>query len=310
MTDWTAADIPDQSGRVAVVTGASSGLGLETTAALAAHGATVVMVARSPERLASAQRTVRARVPDAELRTAAIDLGSLDSVRVGATSLLASFGRLDLLFDNAGLMAPPRAETADGFESQFGINHLGHFALTGLLLPALAATPASRVVAVTSAMRRIGRIGFDDLNSERGYHRWAAYGQSKLANLVFAVELDRRLRHAGAETIAVAAHPGYAATNLQAGHSWLETRLFRVGNALFAQPGYAGAWPLLYVGTAPGVTGGELYGPSGPGKMRGHPRRERLEAKAIDPVVGRRLWEASVAATGVDYAGLVTGPSF
>lgn len=306
---WSSADVPDQSGRTAVVTGASSGLGLEVTETLAGHGARVVMAARPGDRLERAREAIAGRVPGAELETVGIDLGSLESIRAGAAAISTRDESIDLLFDNAGVMATPHAMTADGFESQFGINHLGHFALTGLLMSALCATPASRVIVVTSAMRRLGAIHFDDPNWVRSYRRWSAYAQSKLANLLFAVELERRLRSAGAESIAVAAHPGYAATNLQQGGTVLQSRVYGIGSALLAQPAFMGAWPLLYAGTAADVVGGRLYGPGGLAHMRGAPREEAIEAKARDAEVARRLWDYSVEATGVDYGILETASS-
>jgi protochlorophyllide reductase len=307
MRYWTAKDISDQSGRTAVVTGANSGLGLETAAALAAHGATVVMASRNADRLQAAMAEVRRRHPDAVLEPAIVDLAALASVREAVGGILTDHPKIDLLIDNAGVMAIPRTETADGFEMQFGTNYLGHFAFTGLLLPAMVSTAGSRVVAVTSQVRRIGRIDFADLHGRARYGRWKAYSQSKFADLIFAVELDRRLRSAKAETIAVAAHPGYAATNLQTGTSWLQSSYYAIGNALFAQPAYAGAWPQLYAATAADVHGGELYGPGQAGGMRGYPKRDRIEARALDPAIGRRLWEVSVAATGVGYDALTAG---
>jgi NAD(P)-dependent dehydrogenase (short-subunit alcohol dehydrogenase family) len=305
-TRWTADDIADLTGHTAVVTGANSGLGLETSAALAAHGATVVMASRNSDRLQSAMAEVRKRHPDADLEPALLDLASLASIRGAAASIGAAHPNIDVLIDNAGVMAIPRAETTDGFEMQLGTNYLGHFALTGLLLPALLSTPGSRVVVVTSLMRRVGRIDFDDLHGRARYGRWSAYGQSKLADLMFAVELDRRLRASKAGTIAVAAHPGYAATNLQTGTSWFQNGYFAVANHLFAQPAYAGAWPQLYAATSAAVQGGELYGPSQAGGSRGYPKRDRIEARATDESTGRRLWNASVQATGVGFEALGT----
>lgn len=304
MTRWTSEDIPDQTGRVALVTGANSGLGLETTAALAAHGATVLMASRSTERLEEAEAEVRSRHADASLETFSIDLASLESIRAGARSVLASHPRIDLLILNAGVMAIPEASTVDGFEMQFGTNHLGHFALTGLLLPALLDTPGSRVVAVTSDARRIGRIDFSDLHSRRRYGRWKAYAQSKLANLVFIETLDLRLREAKAEAIAVAAHPGYAATNLQRPTNPLQSVYYSLGNNLIAQSAAAGAWPQLYAATAPSVRGGALYGPGQMGGTRGYPRVLPVEARALDAATGRRLWDVSVQETGVDFGEL------
>jgi len=309
MTRWTANDIPDQSGRTAIVTGANSGLGLETAAALAAHGAVVVMAARNTERLQSALAEVRRRHPGAIVQATIVDLAVLSSVREAAASILADHATIDLLIDNAGVMAIPRAETVDNFEMQFATNYLGHFALTGLLLPAMISTPGSRVVAITSLARHVGRIDFSDLHGRARYGRWTAYGQSKLADLIFAIELDRRLRRAKADTIAVAAHPGYAATNLQTGSNWIRNTYYAIGNTLFAQSAYADAWPQLYAATAEGVHGGELYGPGQPGGTRGHPKRDRIEARALDPATGRRLWEVSVEATGVEYGILATGGS-
>lgn len=301
MGGWTADDISDQSGRIAVVTGANSGLGFETAAALGAHGGTVVMAARNADRLQAAMAELRRRHPGADLEPTVVDLASLASVREAAARILAAHAKLDLLVDNAGVMAIPRAETADGFEMQFGTNYLGHFALTGLLLPAMVSTPSSRVVLVTSLARWAGWIDFSDLNGRKRYGRWKAYGQSKLADLVFAVELDRRLRSARAETIALAAHPGYAATNLQTDTSWFKNTYYAIGNRVLAQSAQAGAWPQLYAATAPGVHGGELYGPGRAGGLRGHPKRERIESRARSAEVARRLWEVSVNATGVAY---------
>ncbi len=294
--------VEDQSGRIVVVTGANSGIGLETSAVLAGRRAQVVMAARNPGRLAAAAVEVRRRHPGASVRTVVLDLASLESVRAAAVEILAGCEKLDLLIDNAGVMAIPRAETEDGFEMQFGTNHLGHFALTGLLLPAMVQVAGSRVVAVTSQVRRTGRIDFDDLHGRRRYGRWKAYAQSKLANLLFVEELERRLRAAEAATIAVAAHPGYAATNLQSGSTWLQGAAYQIGNAVFAQTAADGALPSLYAATAPGVGGGELFGPDKMGGMRGSPRREKLEKRALDEAVARRLWDVSARETGVDYA--------
>jgi NAD(P)-dependent dehydrogenase (short-subunit alcohol dehydrogenase family) len=307
MPRWTDADIEDLTGRLAVVTGANSGLGLETSAALAAHGATVVMASRNADRLDTAIAEIHRRHPDACLEPLILDLASLASIRDGAATLLGMHPTIDLLVDNAGVMAIPRTETVDGFEMQFGTNHLGHFALTGLLLPAMVTTEGSRVVLVTSQARHIGRIDLDDLHGRNRYGRWTAYGQSKLANLVFALELDRRLKAAKTETIALAAHPGYAATNLQTGSNWFQNTYYAIGNILFAQPAAAGAWPQLYAATAPGLRGGELYGPGGSGGTKGYPKRDKIEAKARNTDIARRLWDASVAATGVRYDALATG---
>lgn len=293
---WTAADIPDQSGRTAIVTGANSGLGLHTARELARAGARVVLACRDVDKgmRAAAQIGERAQVER-------LDLASLRSVRAFAARIS---GPIDLLVNNAGVMAPPRRLTEDGFESQFGINHLGHFALTGLLLPSLLTAAEPRVVTVSSGAHRIGRINFDDLQGERRYNNWLSYGQSKLANLMFALELDRRARAAGAGLISAAAHPGYAATNLQfAGPARFYEKLGGwLGNVLIAQSAEMGALPLLYAATAPGVVGGSFVGPDGFLEQRGYPRLVTGAKKAYDEQVARRLWEVSEELTGVHCA--------
>jgi NAD(P)-dependent dehydrogenase (short-subunit alcohol dehydrogenase family) len=301
---WSAKDIPDQQGRVVVVTGANSGLGLATSRELARRGATVVMTARNPQRGETAAREVRAAAPQADVRLAALDLGDLASVRAFAQSFADEHDGLDVLINNAGIMAVPRATTADGFESQLGTNHLGHFALTGLLLPSLLRRPRSRVVTVSSGAHRMGRINFDDLQSERRYHRWPAYGQSKLANLLFTFELERRASAAGLELRAVAAHPGYAATNLQtAGKTSLLDRIYApIGNLLIAQSADMGALPSLYAATVPDLPGGSFVGPDGLLEGRGHPKLVQANRAANDPETAQRLWDVSEQLTGVRYA--------
>jgi NAD(P)-dependent dehydrogenase (short-subunit alcohol dehydrogenase family) len=311
VTGWTAADIPDQSGRVAVVTGANSGLGLSTARELARKGATVVMACRDPGRGEAARDEVAATA-SGEAVLERLDLADLESVRDFAARVAAGRPRIDLLINNAGVMAPPRRQTADGFELQLGTNHLGHFALTGLLLDPLLAAPGSRVVTTTSTMHWIGRVDFDDLQRERGYNRWFAYGQSKLANLLFARELQRRLGEAGADTISVAAHPGYAATHLQstgpgaggglAARVWTAT--LAVGNRVLAQSEDMGALPQLYAATAPDVPGGAFVGPSSFDQMRGRPKFVRSTRAGADMDTAARLWDVSAELTGVDYAAL------
>ncbi len=307
MPKWTTSDIPDLSGKRAIVTGANSGLGLQTALELARHGARTTLACRNVERGRAALERIRAAAPDADVAVCPLDLADLASVRAFARAYLDEHGDgLDILVNNAGIMALPYATTADGFEAQFGVNHLGHFALTGLLLPALLARPGARVVSVTSMVHWAGRIDFDDLDARRRYRRWAAYAQSKLADLVFAKELDRRAR---GRLVSVAAHPGYAATNLQqAGPRMTGDRLgeivYGIGNRLFAQSAAAGAWPSLYAATAPGVEGGRCYGPRGLAQSRGAPRRVRTLPRADDPELGRRLWEVSVERTGVSYDAL------
>jgi NAD(P)-dependent dehydrogenase (short-subunit alcohol dehydrogenase family) len=297
---WTAHDIPDQSGKVAVITGANSGLGAAATRELARAGATAIMACRNLEKGAQAAEEVRNQVPDADLEVRELDLADLGSVRAFAEG---HQGRLDLLINNAGVMAPPRQETKDGFESQFGSNHLGHFALTGLLLPRLLEAPAPRVVTQSSGAHRIGKIDFDDLQGERRYNNWRAYGQSKLANLMFCFELQRRATAAGAPLKSLAAHPGYAATNLQfAGPASVVERAFMaVGNVVIAQGPDMGALPMLYAATGPDLPGGSFVGPDGFLEQRGHPQVVTAAGKAYDEQVWRRLWEVSEELTGVRY---------
>jgi NAD(P)-dependent dehydrogenase (short-subunit alcohol dehydrogenase family) len=305
---WTENDIPDQSVRVALVTGANSGIGFETARALAGHGAHVVLGCRDPDRGADARARLQALVPSGSVDLLAIDLADLASVSAASTELSQRHDRLDLLVNNAGVMATPEGVTAQGFETQIGINHLGHVALTAHLLPALLAAPESRVVTVSSQGHRTGRIDFDDLNSRRRYSPWRAYSQSKLANLLFTFELQRRLHASGASTIAVAAHPGSASTNL--GHenpggvvntafAWLRPLAFRL-----LQGAAMGALPTLRAATDPTVRGGDYYGPDGFMQQRGHPVKVGTSARARDTTVAARLWEVSVSATGADYSVL------
>jgi NAD(P)-dependent dehydrogenase (short-subunit alcohol dehydrogenase family) len=299
---WTSSQIPDQSGRVAVVTGGNSGLGLETARQLTRAGAEVVIACRNPDKGAAAVSEIKAGVPGARLRVAALDLASLESVRAFAEWLRTEREGLDLLVNNAGVMAPPRRETADGFELQFGTNHLGHFALTALLLGAMEGRRDSRVVTISSGAHRMGKINFDDLQSQRRYFRWRAYGQSKLANLLFMYELDRRLRAAGSQIKSVAAHPGYAATNLQsAAPPMLDRLVMVVTNRLIAQSAAMGALPQLYAATYPGLEGGTYVGPDGIAEQRGHPEPVRASGAARDEQVARRLWEVSEELTGVSF---------
>jgi NAD(P)-dependent dehydrogenase (short-subunit alcohol dehydrogenase family) len=304
---WTSADIPDQNGRTVLVTGANSGLGLRSAQALAGKGARVLMGCRSETKAKVALDEVRAMAIGPEPEVVRLDLADLASVRAAAEQVDGTVERLDVLMNNAGVMAVPFAETADGFEMQFGTNHLGHFALTGLLLPVLQRAEAPRVVTTSSAAHRTGRMRFDDLDWKQGrYMRWGAYGRSKLANLLFTFELDRRARAAGADLVAVAAHPGYANTHLQAtsaGQNPLKAGFFAVGNMLFAQSDVQGAWPQLYAATMPDVAGGEYFGPDGPFESRGHPRRVGTSSAARDVESARRLWEVSEALTGVSYLG-------
>ena len=302
MSAWSANQIPDQSGRLAVVTGANSGLGLETARALAAAGATVVITARDRAKGEAARERITAETPDATVEARVLDLAALESVRGFAAGIAADHPRIDMLINNAGVMMPPRGETVDGFELQFGTNHLGHFALTGLLLEPLAAVGGARVVTVSSLEHKPGRIHFDDLQSESKYSSRGAYQQSKFANAVFGLELDRRLRAAGSPVISVLAHPGYSATNLQtSGPPFPVSALLRISNALIAQSASKGALPQLYAATAPGVEGGEFIGPDGFMEARGTPTEVQPVKRARDEQTARRLWDVSEELTGVRY---------
>ncbi|HXR27981.1 MAG TPA: oxidoreductase [Solirubrobacteraceae bacterium] len=300
---WTSEQIPDQSGRTAIVTGANSGLGLSTARELARHGAAVVLACRDTEKGAGALRTIEAAAPDARVELAELDLASLASVEAFAIGYRASHGDgLDLLVNNAGVMAPPRRETADGFELQLGTNLLGHFALTGRLIGMMQGREDARVVTLSSNAHKMGRINFDDLQSERGYRRWNAYGQSKLGDLLFALELDRRLRASGSQVKSLAAHPGYAATNLQTAAAPAVDRLvMQVTNLFMAQSADMGALPTLYAATEPGLQGGTYVGPDGIGEFRGHPHAVSPNRAARDEQVAARLWELCEELTAVRF---------
>ena len=311
---WTAAQIPDQAGRTAVVTGANSGLGLVAARDLARAGAEVVLACRNAEKGEASIESIRAEVPGASVSLEALDLADLASVRAFAERFAAERESLDILVNNAGVMAPPQGKTADGFELQFGTNHLGHFALTGLLLERMEGRENARVVTVTSAAHWYGRIRFDDLQTERRYRRWRAYGQAKLANVLFALELDRLLRAAGSTVSSLAAHPGYAATNLQsAAPPAFDRAVMKVTNPLFAQTPEMGALPLLYAATRSNLEGGLLIGPDGPGQGRGYPTIVRPARAGRNEETARRLWPVSEELTGVECAarsgdvGNVTG---
>jgi NAD(P)-dependent dehydrogenase (short-subunit alcohol dehydrogenase family) len=297
---WTTEQIPDQTGRTAIVTGANSGLGLVSARELARRGANVVLACRDAEKGAAALKAISQVAPGAQLELFALDLGSLASVEAFAERFRSTYAGLDLLLNNAGVMAPPRRVTADGFELQIGTNHLGHFALMGRLIGAMEGRVDARVVTLSSIAHKTGRINFDDLQSERGYNRWRAYGQSKLADLMGALELDRRLRAADSTVKSLAAHPGYAATNLQSAAAPRVDRLvMAVTNALMAQSADRGALPPLYAATEPGLEGGTYVGPDGIGEFRGHPRPVSPSRAARDEVVAARLWAVSEELTGV-----------
>jgi NAD(P)-dependent dehydrogenase (short-subunit alcohol dehydrogenase family) len=298
---WTTADVPDQTGRTVVVTGANSGVGYETCRALAAHGATVIMAVRDERRGQAARDRLLAQ-STGTLEVARLDLADLDSVRAFAADLVERDAPVDVLVNNAGIGMPPRALTKQGFESQFGVNHLGHFALTGLLLPLLRRGSGARVVTVSSEAYRNGVIDFDDLNGERSYRPAVAYQQSKLANVLFGLELDRRLRANRIPVASTVAHPGFASTNLpNSGARGLVGLVLRVGNAVLAQSAERGAWSQLYAAGAPDVEGGQFFGPGGLAGMWGHPVLLNPRGQATDPEAARRLWEVSTDLTGVEY---------
>jgi len=300
MSKWTTANIGDQTGRTAVITGANTGLGYETAAALAAKGAQVVLAIRNLDKGKDAADRIARRTPGATVAIQELDLSSLESVRAAADELRSKHDAVDLLINNAGVMMTPKSTTKDGFELQFGTNHLGHFAFTGLLLDRVLATPGSRVVTVSSTAHRFVRgIRFDDLQWERDYSRARAYGQSKLANLMFTYELQRRL--AGTNSIAVAAHPGGANTELGRNTPAPLRIVFNfVGPRLMQGPDM-GALPTLRAATDPGVLGGQYFGPDGFGEQRGHPKVVASTQASHDTEAQRRLWAVSEELTGVVY---------
>ncbi|WP_395571496.1 oxidoreductase [Streptomyces sp. BK79] len=308
MTGWNAGDMPRLDGRVAVVTGANGGLGYVVARELARRGACVVLACRGEQRGSEAVARLLGEVPDATVELRRLDLGDLSTVREFAYGL--PYERLDLLVNNAGVMALPYGTTADGFETQFGVNHLGHFALTGLLLPALLATPGARVVTVSSSLHALANVDPRDLNNVRRYGRWTAYARSKSANLLFTHELARRLaaRDGASDVRAVAAHPGYADTGLltagpRAEGRRLAERLVLLANRAVAQSAEAGALPVLYAATAPGVPSDSFTGPSF-AMWRGAPAPSWRAPWTTDDAMGERLWAASERLTGVTYQGL------
>jgi NAD(P)-dependent dehydrogenase (short-subunit alcohol dehydrogenase family) len=300
---WTADRIPDLTGRTFVVTGANSGLGLATTRQLTRHGAHVVLAVRDEAKGHRVAAELGAAQPGASLHVRRLDLADLDSVRAFAAGLRDSGIAVDVIVNNAGVMAPPRALSPQGHEVQFASNHLGHFALTGLLLDLLEAGRDPRVVTVSSLMHRGAQIHFDDLTGARTYAPMRFYGQSKFANVLFALELDRRLRAAGSPVRSLLAHPGYSATHLQtSGPTGLTRLLGAIGNRLLAQNVEMGALPQLYAATAPDVESGQFFGPGGLREVRGHPTAVRPDPAAENPETARRLWQLSEELTGVHYA--------
>jgi len=298
---FTEASVPDQSGKTALITGANSGIGFETARVLAGRGARVLIGCRSPERASGARDRIRDLHPSAEVEIVALDLTSLASIH-DAAERVNQEARLDLLINNAGIMMPPREETADGFESQFGVNHLGHFALTGRLLDKVRATPGSRVVSVSSIAHRSGKIDFDDIHAKKSYSRISRYGMSKIANLLFIFELQRRLAKSGSGTIAVACHPGVSDTELARYlPKWI--LFFQPILSAFSHDPPDAALPTLRAATDPDVKGGQYYGPANRFEFVGPPVLVAANEASRDEDVARRLWDLSIELTGVD-AGL------
>jgi len=297
---WSASDIPDQTGRTILITGANSGLGLRSAEALAAKGGRVLLACRNPQKASVALESVKAKATGAPPEVVALDLADLDSVRTAAADVAGRVESLDVLMNNAGVMAIPRATTPQGFEMQLGTNHLGHFALTGLLLPQLRASAEPRVISTSSQAHRTGRMRWDDLQWEKRYERWQAYGQSKLANLLFMRELAHR---AESTLLSAAAHPGWAATHLQSGEG-LAKRVSAMGNHLFAQSDAMGALPQLYAATMPDVVTGDYWGPDGMFERAGHPTRVGSTSAARNMADAARLWDVSERLTGVSFPAL------
>ncbi|WP_422742444.1 SDR family NAD(P)-dependent oxidoreductase [Mycobacterium sp. WMMD1722] len=298
---WTAADVPDQADRVAIITGSNTGIGFEAARVLAGRSAHVVLAVRNTDKGRAAADRITAETPGADVTVRELDLTSLDSIRRASDDLRAEYPRIDLLINNAGVMMTEKGTTKDGFELQFGTNHLGHFALTGQLLDNLLPVEGSRVVTISSGGHRFGKINFDDLQSERHYNRVSAYGQSKLANLLFTYELDRRLSAKGAPTIAVAAHPGGSSTELTR-NLWPAVRQpVELLWGLLAQSAQMGALPTLRAAVDPDVRGGQYFGPDGIGEQRGHPKLVQSNARSHDEAVQRRLWAVSEELTGVTF---------
>ena len=316
MAKWSPEDIPSLKGKIAIVTGANSGLGLETSTSLAAAGATVVMACRDPKRAEGALANVQQRAPKAKVLAMALDLADLASIRAFATAFKRKYKKLDILCNNAGVMHLPFQKTRDGFEMQMGTNHLGHFALTGLLFDRLDTTQGARIVTVASVAHKFTRgLDLDDLNWERRrYNKADAYGKSKLANLMFHFELDRRLKKIGSSAMAVAAHPGYSATNIGFGTKEKTPRIKRLamnaGNRLFAQPADMGALPSLYAATVQHVQPGDYIGPDGWFmEFRGHPTNVDARPAARDPKQTAKLWALSEKLTGVKFLGPADKPA-
>ena len=301
MSTFNIESAPSQKGKIAIVTGANIGLGFETAIGLVKKGAKVIMACRSKEKAEAAIKEILKRVPGAELEFMALDLNSLKSVRAFANNYSEKYDRLDLLINNAGIMYPPFTKTEDGFESTFGVNHLGHFLLTNLLLPIVQKTKDSRIVTLSSIAHRTGKIDIENLNAEKGYSRSPVYNQSKLACLMFAYELQRRLTAAGSKVISVAAHPGVSRTNLVQHMSKIMLMISAPFFAMVSHPIEAGALPTLQAAIDPSVKGGEYYGPTGFLEAKGKPGKVESKPQSHDLAVAKKLWEVSEKLTGAPF---------
>ncbi|QKQ98430.1 SDR family NAD(P)-dependent oxidoreductase [Candidatus Nanohaloarchaea archaeon] len=306
MSNWTAEEMPNLEGKTALVTGANSGIGFEATKKLARKNAEVVMACRKKEKGLEAKEEIEAEIEGPDLRVMQVDLASLDSIHETAEKFKSEYEKLDLLFNNAGVMAIPRRETEDGFEYQIGVNHLGHYALTGLLLEKLEnADDEARIISQSSIAHENGDINFEDINHEKSYDRMQAYSDSKLANILFAKELDRKLKEDDLDIKAIASHPGVSHTNLfnaeESQHNIIVTKLMGLGLKLFGQSPEKGCLPMLYAATSEEIEGGEFIGPDGFKAIRGSPERQIPSEKAQDEKLAERLWEKSGEMTGVEY---------
>lgn len=303
---WTYNDIPSQEGRLAIVTGANSGLGYYTAKGLAGKGCEVIMACRNARKASDAKKSLLKEKPELKLEVMELDLADLDSVRSFAVKFREKYNKLDLLINNAGLMAIPRRMTKDGFEMQFGVNHLGHFALTSHLFDLLKATDGSRIVNVSSAAHKMGKIRFEDINWEKSYQKWSAYGMSKLANIHFTYELADRISSAAMDVKVLAAHPGYSDSSLIEKGAEMNGRKIMVkagkfANRIFAQSTAMGALPTLYAATSPDAQHLGYYGPGGMGEMRGYPQRVYPSSKKLSKDVQEQLWDLSESMTGIKF---------
>ncbi|MHA2032092.1 MAG: oxidoreductase [Candidatus Kariarchaeaceae archaeon] len=303
---WKAEDMPDQTGKVMIITGANSGLGLYASMELARKGATVIMTSRNIDKGHEAVEEIKQEIPHAKVELMQLDLSKLSSVKSFTGEFNEKYERLDALINNAGIMQPPYTKTEDGFELQIGVNHFGHYVLTGLLLEKLKNTPGSRVINQSSMAHSRGKMNFDDINSEKKYSRLGAYGQSKLANLLFNNELNRLFKENSIDSIAIGVHPGYTATNLQhngptLGGKSLWSRIYTITNKLMAQCVDKGILPMLYAATEDDLDGGDYIGPGRFSGARGYPKRVKASDSAYNQEVAKRLWGASEDLTGVKY---------